>query len=154
MRRLLRNEDVADKVRLAFPSPGEFEAFLGTTRQRIADEGRNNRILHNSRTYGRQAAADDLADDGPDVLGTAADIATLDGRGLLRLARRALSERRAQPVLSDQAANPLLAEALTKPEAAARVRRLLAMQRARSLSSRAQGVSGQAVVGSSAGPRD
>lgn len=141
MRKLLRNEEVADKVRLAFPTPDDFQAFLSTTRRRVEDEARNGRILRGSQTHMRKAVEDDLADDG--VLGFTADLvdaARLDGRGILNLGQKGLARLRAHSgVLKDEQANPALARMLTDPETAARVRRLLAMKQARSLSNAGRG---------------
>ena len=64
MRQLLRNEDVQDKVQLAFGNDPKGQAaydnFLDAVKQRVSEQNINSQITQNSRTYARQAARTDL----------------------------------------------------------------------------------------------
>lgn len=134
MRKLLKNEDVAEKVQLAFPTAEAFEDFMERAGVRVGQEARNQQLWGNSRTFGRQAAADDL-ELNDDALNAAIDVATLNLHGLAKGGIMNMFGKKGRSVLDDDKANLALAKAVTDPAARDNLLRLLALQRAQSINS-------------------
>jgi hypothetical protein len=156
MRALLKNEDVAAKVRLAFPTAESFDDFMERAAGRVAHEDRNRQVWGNSRTFARAAAADDLALD-DDALDAAIDAATLNVRGLGEKGIKAMLGKKGRSVMDDEAANMDLARAVTTEAGRDNLLRMLRLQQARSIAARLPSAATRhlaAPVGVTAGGRE
>lgn len=124
---ILKNEDVADKVRAAFPDQASYDQFLSTVKQRVGEQRTNSSLLSGSPTAPRQFAKEDLesqpvhaADIIPHALEIAGHVVTgnapaLAGKGLrVALANIPRSDR---SIIGDPVSNALLGKALTDPDA-------------------------------------
>lgn len=132
MRRLLRNEEIADRVKLAFRDEGEFDAFMQAASKRVAQQDRNNRVLGGSQTSFRDASRADLE---AQPAG-AADIAetmieATDPRSLAKKALKAIP-RKDRSILGDPDLNARLGRAMSNPDEMQRLLNLLdELERAR-----------------------
>jgi hypothetical protein len=129
-RQLLKNEEFADRIRIAVPDNMSFTDFMASLEREVQMADRNNRIVGGSPTYARQAARDDLTAQARDPLDVAAEVidtglspARLAGK-TLKAAIKALP-RKDQSVLGDPAANAALAKALTDPDEMTRLLNML-----------------------------
>ena len=135
-RQLLKDEDFAAKVRLAYPTDEGFNAFMAIADDAVQNEARNAQMLGNSRTYGRQAAADDLNAEGFDPAEMAIDAATLNVGGLARGGARAALKslpRRDRSLVGDPKTNALLGDAVTDQDKMTALLNLLERDRHRAL---------------------
>jgi hypothetical protein len=64
MRKLLKSEEFRDKVHIAFPDRKAYDAFMDAAEERVAEERRNNQVLHGSDTDPNLAARADLTEQG------------------------------------------------------------------------------------------
>ena len=116
LRNLMRSEENAERVALAFPDDQAFANFMESAARRVGEREVNNRILGGSPTDPRQAARADLQAEGFDPLGAMGDALTGDIGGLARRgAREAIRSlpRQSRSVINDPEANLALARALT-----------------------------------------
>lgn len=132
-RSLLKDEDFAAKVKLAYPTEGGFSAFMELADEAVNNEARNSRMLDNSRTFARGEAAADLKDEGSDLLLNAA---TLDLKGLARGGAKAALKalpRRDRSLVGNPKTNALLGEAVTNQDKMTALLNLLELDRQRAL---------------------
>ena len=134
LRKLLRSEENADRLALAFPDDQAFANFMESAARRVAERDVNSRLMGGSPTDPRMAARADLEAEGFDAGGAAMDAFTGDLGGAARkVAAEALKRvpRRSRSVLGDPEANLALARALTDPDEMTRVLNSLNASRAR-----------------------
>ena len=131
MRRLLKDREIADRVRVAFGSDDAFESFMRGAADEVGMQDVANQVLGGSPTARRAAGAADLnAQEGSPVLDTIGMLAGDVSSGTA-LARRGVREvlaripRKDRSVLGDRETNALLAQALRDPDF---VRQILADQ--------------------------
>ena len=125
MRQLLRTQDLADKVQMAFPDADSFNRFVGTAQNIVGEQNANSRILGGSPTEPRRAARADLeaqpfhaldaAAGTVDVLGNVAtgQIGTLAKKGLSAIQNLPRTDK---SVLGNPQTNALLGVALSDPQ--------------------------------------
>lgn len=135
-RQLLKNEEFADRIRLAVPDDMSFQSFMSAMEREVEWAARNNRVVSGSQTYGRQAARADLEAQGRDPLAMAAegvDLILSPGKALtgkaLKEALKAIP-RKDRSVIGDEAANAALAKALVDQNEMTRLLNLLEHYRA------------------------
>lgn len=135
-RQLLKNEEFADRIRIAVPDHMSFKDFMGSLEREVQMADRNNRVVGGSQTYGRQAARADLEAQGRDPLDMAAEAietglspAKLTAKGL-KATLKALP-RKDRSIIGDPAANAALGKALTNPDEMTRLLNMLETYRAR-----------------------
>lgn len=136
MRRTLK-EEIGDRVRVAFPDDTSFQRFMDAAETEVIREARNNRVVNNSRTFGRQAAADDLkAQAGMDpmdivsgAVDAAADIPSIPGKAL-KAALKTLPKKD-RSIFGDPEMNDLLGKALTDPDEMTKLLNVLEVLKAR-----------------------
>jgi hypothetical protein len=135
-RQLLKNEEFADRIRLAVPDDMSFQSFMSAMEREVEWAARNNRVVSGSQTYGRQAARADLEAQGRDPLAVAAegvDLILSPGKALtgkaLKEALKAIP-RKDRSVIGDEAANAALAKALVDQNEMTRLLNLLEHYRA------------------------
>ena len=134
LREMLRSEENADRLALAFPDDQAFANFMESAARRVAERDVNSRIMGGSPTDPRMAARADLEAEGFDALGAAGDVFTGNVGGAARkVAGEAMKKlpRRSRGVLQDPEANLALAKALTDPDEMTRVLNALNAARAR-----------------------
>lgn len=125
MRNLLRSQEMADRVRIAFPDDQSFARFMGVAEREALMATRTGQVLSGSPTARREAAARDLsADPAGETMSTIMDAATLNvpaltGRALRETVRRL--PRRDRSVLGDAETNGQLGRALFMEGELARV---------------------------------
>jgi hypothetical protein len=122
MRRLLKDREIADRVRVAFGSDDAFESFMRGAADEVGMQDVANQVLGGSPTARRAAGAADLnAQEGSPVLDTIGMLAGDVSSGTA-LARRGVREvlsripRKDRSVLGDRETNALLAQALRDPD--------------------------------------
>jgi hypothetical protein len=135
-RQLLKNEEFADRIRLAVPDDMSFKGFMSAMEREVDRAARNNRVVGGSPTYARQAAHADLKDQARDPLDVAAegvDLILSPGKALtgkaLKEALKAIP-RKDRSVIGDEVANAALAKALTDQNEMSRLLNLLEHYRA------------------------
>jgi len=134
LRDMLRSEENADRLALAFPDDQAFANFMESAARRVAERDVNSRLMGGSPTDPRMAARADLEAEGFDAEGAAMDAFTGNLGGAARkVAAEALKRvpRRSRSVLGDPEANLALARALTDPDEMTRVLNTLNASRAR-----------------------
>lgn len=127
MRQLLKNEDLRDKVRIAFPDDASYDQFVASAENRVRQQGLNNKVTGGSPTYPLQAARADVEGQ-PfhpfDAAGHAAEFGTnlftgnfgaLAGQGLKALQKNI--PRADRSVIGNTESNALLGHALSNPDA-------------------------------------
>lgn len=136
MRRTLK-EEIGDRVRVAFPDDASYAKFMDAAEAEVLREAKNNRILGNSRTFGRQAAMDDLREqagiDPAEAAGAAVETVT-DLKGAAGKALKALLDKlpkKDRSILGDPAMNELLGNALTDPDEMTKLLNTLEVMKAR-----------------------
>ena len=131
MRQLLRNEDIQDKVQLAFGTDPKGQAaydnFLDTVKQRVGEQNANSQVIANSRTFARQEARASLEEQPPHpldviphVVEAAGHIGTLNPAGLAGQATRLTLKglpRADRSVVGNPLTNAILGRALSDPDA-------------------------------------
>jgi hypothetical protein len=129
MRRLLKDQEIADRVRVAFGSDESFESFMRAASDEVGMQDVTNQVLSGPATFRRAAGSADLnAQDGTPILDAVGMLAGDVSSGTA-LARRGVREvlaripRKDRSVLGDRETNALLAQALRDPDF---VRRILA----------------------------
>lgn len=105
MRDLLRQDNFANRVRMAFRDPADFERFMTATEQRVHEANLSNRYIHGSPTFARQEAAKAMNDAGADPLGTMAE-AIVNPAGLSAKAIKALIKQGGDKTLLTAIGNP------------------------------------------------
>ncbi len=117
MRDLIRTEEFADRVKIAFPDEQSFTRFLNAAEAEVGMANAGNTITGNSRTAPRLAAARRLgaqdAQQGADTLSqaTLTGIPLAVGRAGIRATGRAMGKQRS--VLENDDLNELFGRALT-----------------------------------------
>ena len=135
-RQLLKNEEFADRIKVAVPDDTSFNSFMKALEREVEMAERNNRVYGGSPTYARQAARADLEAQGADPVDVAAELldsgfnpARLTGKAL-KQAMRAIP-RKDRSVIGDPAANEMLAKALSDPDEMTRLLNLMEVAKAR-----------------------
>ncbi|MBB3889475.1 hypothetical protein GGQ61_000172 [Phenylobacterium haematophilum] len=134
LRKLLRSEENADRLALAFPDDQAFANFMESAARRVAERDVNSRILGGSPTEARRAARADLEAEGFDYRDAAGDVLTGNVGGAARKAAQAAIKslpRKSRSVIGDPDANLALARALTDEDEMTRVLNSLNAARAR-----------------------
>lgn len=133
MRKLLRDRNIQDKLRVAFPDDESFETFLQAAEQRVSDAERNAVLLQGSPSARRRAAQEDLESGGKGIM----QLLSAGLEGLLspqsipgNAARGALKAfpKNARGVLSDPVASEALGRTALEPEELTRLLQLLKSQ--------------------------
>lgn len=132
LRRVLKDQDVSERIGLAFGEEDGFARFMQFATDETTLQGQLNQILGNSATARRQAGRADLERQGFDPLDfveAAADFTNPVGAGrqALRLAAKNLP-RRDRSILGDEELNGLLGSALTNEAAMTRLLNLMQTQ--------------------------
>jgi hypothetical protein len=136
-RQLLKNEEFADRVRVAVPDNMSFDDFMGALEKEVSRADRNNRVMGGSPTYPLQAARADLEGQARSPLDVAAEGVDLMLSPVKALTGKALKEalkaipRKDRSVIGDPAANEALAKALTNPDEMTKLLNLLESYRAK-----------------------
>jgi hypothetical protein len=141
-RNLMKDEEFAAKVRLAYPTDDGFNSFMTLADDAVQNEARNVQMLGNSRTDARGEARADLNDEGFDASEMLADIATLNPGGVVRSGARAAIKslpRRDRSLVGDPKTNSLLGGAVTNQDEMTRLLNLLELDRQRALQSQRPG---------------
>ena len=135
-RALLKNEEFADRIKVAVPDDTSFNSFMKSLEREVEMADRNNRVIGGSPTYGRQAARADLEAQGSDPIDVATELldsgfnpARLAGKGL-KQAMKALP-RKDRSLIGDPATNEMLARALSDPDEMTRLLNLMEVAKAR-----------------------
>lgn len=142
MRDLMRSDEFADRIRIAFPKEAAFSRFMTSVGDEVNMANASNTILGNSRTDFRRNAARWVGDPGFEQAGSELSQVTITGLPLeigrrgVRAAGRALGRRNS--VAQNEVANDLAGEALTDDEAMRRILHTL-LRRQPLLSGRAPG---------------
>ena len=143
MRRLTEDQNLGEKIALAFPDDASFAAFVKAAEQRVKEAGRNSAITSQSRTAPKMAAMQDLNDPQGDLVGDVLDAAasTVTSPGsapqnLLRGITRMIP--RQTGILNDEQANALLGQTALNPDEVTRLLNLLQASRAQSAVRQAQ----------------
>lgn len=129
-RQLLKNEEFADRIRVAVPDDMSFDDFMASLEREVKVADRNNRVVGGSPTYARQAARADLEAQARDPLDLAAE-AIDTGLSPVRLTGKALKAtlkalpRKDRSLIGDPAANAALARALTDDKEMTRLLNML-----------------------------
>ncbi|MES3028483.1 MAG: hypothetical protein V4820_11595 [Pseudomonadota bacterium] len=119
LRDLMKSEENADRLALAFPDDKAFANFMDSAARRVAERDVNSRIMGGSPTDPRMAARADLEDEGVDTFGIVGDALTGNWRGLTGRGAKAAGKaipRKARSVVKDPDANLAIAKALTDPD--------------------------------------
>jgi len=129
MRRLLRDEEIAARVRVAFDNDDAFRAFMQTADDEVRMANTASQAVSGSPTARREAGKADLQEQGMglnDVMDFATDVTSPIGlaRQSARLAARSLP-RRDRSIIGDDALNALIGSALTDPTAMTRLLNLM-----------------------------
>ncbi len=129
-RQLLKNQEFADRIRVAVPDDMSFADFMKAIEAEVRRADINNRVVGGSPTYARQAARADLEGQGRDPLDVAAE--NIDSfTSIPKLSATVLKEtlraipKKDRSVIGDASANEALANALTNPDEMTRLLNLL-----------------------------
>lgn len=120
MRRLLRSEEVADRIRIAFPDEQGFNRFMQSVEAEVSMAARDQRIVGGSPTGYRQQLdrrfnGGSMENAGGDLSGvTLTGLAASGARRGARAVGRALDRNRS--ILQNQTSNEILGRALTDPD--------------------------------------
>lgn len=138
MRAMMKDEDYAAKVRLAYPTDEGFNAFMKIADDAIQNEARSSQVLFNSRTDARGAARADLNDEGLDPIDMMETLTSPAGlvRGGTKAALKAIP-RRDRSLIGNPETNAIAGRAVTSQDEMTRLLNLLELDRARSLRSAA-----------------
>jgi len=153
MRTLLKDRNVAAKVRMAFPDDASFGRFMDAAEQRVAEANLNNRYSGGSGTHARGAAAADL-DGGSgvsvgDVIGGVMHPMSIPAR----VARAAFGQKLplGRPsIMTNPRLNALAGKALTDPDTMTELLNLLQASRRVSAAPKLAAFAAPAVVGQEA----
>jgi len=129
MRRLLRDEEIAARIRVAFDDDNAFRAFMQTADDEVRMANTAAQAVSGSPTARRDAGKADLQEQGMglnDVMDFATDITSPIGlaRQSARLAARSLP-RRDRSIIGDDELNALIGAALTDQAAMTRLLNLM-----------------------------
>lgn len=132
IRALLKDQNAAAKIRLAFPDDQTFAAFVKTAEKRAADTGRNQAFTQNSRTAFRQAAMADMEGAGAHPLEQVFDAVTSPIETSKKAAKAALSRLPGQSrgAVTDPIANAALGKTALDPDEVTALLNLLQASRA------------------------
>ena len=133
IRALLKDQNAAAKIRLAFPDDETFAAFVKTAEKRAADTGRNQAFAQNSRTAFRQAAAADMESGSVNPLEQVFDAVTSPIETSKKAAKAALKALplRSRGAITDPAANAALGRTAMDPDELTALLNLLQASRAK-----------------------
>lgn len=144
MRDLVKTEEFADRVRLAFPDEQAFTQFMNAAEFEVQMANTNNTVLGNSATSRRDAARQRFGAQGEEqAASTLANVSIPGiplelGRQAIRATGRAVSRNRS--LIDNPQTNDLIGQALTDPEV---LRQMLSRPSRRGLFGRAPaGVAG------------
>jgi len=135
-RQLLKNEEFADRLRVAVPDNVSFDDFMSAMEREVKMANHNNRVVGGSPTYARAAGRADLEAQGRDPLDVAAE-AIETGLSPARLTAKALKAtlkglpRKDRSVIGDPTANAALAKALVDPDEMTKLLNMLESYRAK-----------------------
>lgn len=134
-RQLLKNEEFADRLRVAVPDDESFTGFMGKLEREVELANRANRVVGGSPTYGRQAARADLEEQGMDsmdALASAIDTGLSPARLTAAGLKQALKTlpRKDRSIIGDPALNEALGKALSDPDEMTRLLNLLEQKKA------------------------
>lgn len=121
MRKLLRDRNIQEKLRIAFPDDDSFDAFIMAAEQRVSDAERNAALLQGSPTARRRAAQEDLESGGKgfmQLLGAGLE-GLLSPQSIPGNAARAVLRtipKQARGVLSDPVASEALGRTALDPQ--------------------------------------
>lgn len=135
-RNLMKDEEFAAKVRLAYPTEEGFDSFMKLADDAVQNEARNVQILNNSRTDARGEARADLNDEGFDAGDMLADIATLNPGAAIRSGAKAAAKslpRRDRSLVGNPKTNAILGRAVTDQDEMTRLLNLLEADRQRAM---------------------
>lgn len=158
LRQLLKNEENAERVSLAFPDDKAFADFMESAAKRVGEQDMNNRVFGGSPTYKRQAARAELEAEGGDIADTLLDVVTLDAKSLSKKAAKAglkSAPFRRPSIIADPQMNELLGKVLSDPDQLTELLNLMQLSRAQQASRAA--VARQAVLpalAANAGPEN
>ena len=129
MRRLLRDEEIAARIRVAFDNDDAFRAFMQTADDEVRMANTAAQAVSGSPTARREAGKADLQEQGMglnDVMDFASDITSPIGlaRQSARLAARSLP-RRDRSIIGDDELNALIGSALTDQASMTRLLNLM-----------------------------
>ena len=129
MRRLLRDDELAGRVRVAFDTEDAFIRFMQSADDEVRMQGLNNQVLAGSPTVRRAAGQADLQQQGlgpMDAVEFLTDIGSPVAMGRKALGLLAKNLPRAdRSILGNERLNGLLGEALTDPAAMTRLLNLI-----------------------------
>jgi len=138
MRDILRDQNFASKVRMAFPDDASFSAFLASAERRVQNTERNAAFLQNSASARRAATMMDLEDQ-PSAMGNVLDAAMDPGNLPKKVADATLRKlpmfSPVKGALRDERANAALARTALDPDEVTRLLNMLQAMRARQASS-------------------
>lgn len=136
MRRLTEDQNLGEKIALAFPDDASYAAFVKSAAQRVKAAERNNAITAQSRTAPKTAAMKDLEDPQDPVaaavdefVGGLSSPQSVPGR-LTRGLSKVIPKRTG--VLNDEQANTLLGQTALNPDEITRLLNVLQTTRAQS----------------------
>lgn len=137
MRDILRDQNFASKVRVAFPDDASFAAFLASAERRVQNTERNAAFLQNSASARRAATMMDLEDQ-PSAMGNVLDVAMDPGNLPKKVADATLRKlpmfSPVKGALRDEQANAALARTALDPDEVTRLLNMLQAMRARQAS--------------------
>lgn len=137
MRDILRDQNFASKVRMAFPDDASFSAFLASAERRVQNTERNAAFLQNSASARRAATMMDLEDQ-PSAMGNVLDVAMDPGNLPKKVADATLRKlpmfSPVKGALRDEQANAALARTALDPDEVTRLLNMLQAMRARQAS--------------------
>lgn len=120
MRQLLRSDEFADRVKIAFPYKQAFDDFMSSAAREVGDQNRGEQIIARSGSSLRDAARRDLERQpgikADDMFGVVSDVLTRNVPSLAAKTFHQLQKaipHRDRSILGDKAANAALGSALT-----------------------------------------
>lgn len=134
IRALLKDQNAAAKIRLAFPDDETFAAFVKTAEKRAGDTGRNQAFTQNSRTAFRQSATDDMEGAASHPLEQVFDAITSPIEAGKKATKAALNRLpgKSRGAITDPIANAALGKTALDPDEVTALLNLLQASRARS----------------------
>jgi len=134
MRRLTEDQNLGEKIALAFPDDASFAAFLKSAEQRVKSAERNNRITSQSRRASLMAAMNDLNDPSGNLgdaleAGVNVALSPQSAPGAVASGIAKVLPKRTG-VLNDDQANAVLGQTALNPDEITRLLNLLHASRA------------------------